>query len=351
MRNENGSVIIAAIMTLLLLTIIGISSISMSTTEQKISTNMLIHQISFYAAESGIAVGPLWYLKHHNDNDIDVLNMPLSDALIWEDGNIENLSNGVTYDYTVSYRNDGTDIFIEPVSLMPDIMVYSKGIHSRNGLSEIEATFSFSPAMSVPTNPIWAEDYVEITGSATVDSEFRLCDGESTPAEVKFQEIDYFYAKEGACLDGNCDNVIDVNPFDMSIIDELTNDHPTYTDLPSDAGTYVHDDDWTNDSPKVIHITNDVHINNSDTFSGSGILVIDGDLIVNGGFEWFGVVIVKGMLDAKGTANIQGSLIAGDEAGMDVDLTGNFNIDYDCELINFVYNSFSKYKMTSWKQI
>ena len=351
MRNENGSVIIAAIMTLLLLTIIGISSISMSTTEQKISTNMLIHQISFYAAESGIAVGPLWYLQYHNDNDIDVLNMPLADALIWEDGNIENLSKGVTYDYTVSYRNDGTDIFIEPVSLMPDLLVYSKGIHSRNGLSEVEATFSFSPAMSVPTNPIWAEDYVEITGSATVDSEFRLCDGEEAPAEVKFQEIDYFYAKEGACLDGNCDNVIDVNPFDMSIIDDLTNDHPTYTDLPPDAGTYIHDDDWENDSPKVIHITNDVHINNSDTFEGSGILVIDGDLIVNGGFEWFGVVIVKGMLDAKGTANIQGALIAGDEAGMDVDLTGNFNIDYDCELINFVYNSFSKYKMTSWKQI
>ena len=312
---------------------------------------MLIHQISFYAAESGIAVGPLWYLQYHNDNDIDVLNMPLADALIWEDGNIENLSKGVTYDYTVSYRNDGTDIFIEPVSLMPDLLVYSKGIHSRNGLSEVEATFSFSPAMSVPTNPIWAEDYVEITGSATVDSEFRLCDGEEAPAEVKFQEIDYFYAKEGACLDGNCDNVIDVNPFDMSIIDDLTNDHPTYTDLPPDAGTYVHDDDWENDSPKVIHITNDVHINNSDTFEGSGILVIDGDLIVNGGFEWFGVVIVKGMLDAKGTANIQGALIAGDEAGMDVDLTGNFNIDYDCELINFVYNSFSKYEMTSWKQI
>jgi hypothetical protein len=351
MRNENGSVMLVTIIVLVLLSIIGISSMNMSITEQKITTNMLLHQISFYAAESGIAVGPLWYAKYHKDNDIDVMTIPLEDALVWEDGNIENLSKGVTYDYTVSYRNDGTDIFIEPVSLMPDIVVYSKGIHSRNSLSEVEATFSFSPAMSIPTNPIWAEDYVEITGSATVDSEFRLCDGESTPAEVKFQEIDYFYAKEGACLDGNCDNVIDVNPFDMSIIDELIDGMPTYTDLPSDAGTYVHDNDWTNDYPKVIHITNDVHINNSDTFVGSGILVIDGDLIVNGGFEWYGVVIVKGMLDAKGTAYIQGSLVAGDSEGMDVDLTGNFNIAYDCELIDFVYNSFSKYEMTSWKQI
>jgi hypothetical protein len=51
LNNEEGSVIIAALMVLVLLTIIGIASTNVSNTEVKISTHNLIHQQSFYRAE------------------------------------------------------------------------------------------------------------------------------------------------------------------------------------------------------------------------------------------------------------------------------------------------------------
>lgn len=52
--NEDGYVIIAAIMVLALLTLIGISASNISTTEKQISTNSLLYERAFYTAESGL---------------------------------------------------------------------------------------------------------------------------------------------------------------------------------------------------------------------------------------------------------------------------------------------------------
>ena len=52
-NNENGSVIVVALMMLALLTILGHSAINTSTTEQHLATNTLLYERSFYAAEAG----------------------------------------------------------------------------------------------------------------------------------------------------------------------------------------------------------------------------------------------------------------------------------------------------------
>jgi len=51
--NENGSVIVAALMILALLTIIGFSAINNSTTEQHLATNTLLYERAFYVTEAG----------------------------------------------------------------------------------------------------------------------------------------------------------------------------------------------------------------------------------------------------------------------------------------------------------
>ena len=51
LNNEGGAVIIAALMVLVLLTIIGIASTNVSNTEVKIATHELIHQQNLYCAE------------------------------------------------------------------------------------------------------------------------------------------------------------------------------------------------------------------------------------------------------------------------------------------------------------
>lgn len=56
-NNQQGSVIIIAVIMLVLLTVIGIAATNTSTTEVQISTNAVLHNIAFYAVDSGIEAG------------------------------------------------------------------------------------------------------------------------------------------------------------------------------------------------------------------------------------------------------------------------------------------------------
>ncbi len=57
LKNQQGSMIVIAMIILALLTIIGISATNMSSTEVMVSTNAMLHNIAFYAADSGIEAG------------------------------------------------------------------------------------------------------------------------------------------------------------------------------------------------------------------------------------------------------------------------------------------------------
>jgi hypothetical protein len=59
-KNERGSVMVAALLVLLLLTIIGISAIRTSNTELNITVNTQLHKMAFFMAESGWHVITDW---------------------------------------------------------------------------------------------------------------------------------------------------------------------------------------------------------------------------------------------------------------------------------------------------
>jgi hypothetical protein len=56
-NNQQGSVILIAVIILAMLTIIGISATNISNTEMKITTNALLYNVAFYTADAGIAAG------------------------------------------------------------------------------------------------------------------------------------------------------------------------------------------------------------------------------------------------------------------------------------------------------
>jgi Tfp pilus assembly protein PilX len=60
LKNEKGSAIIAAMMILVLLTIIGIAATNTSTFESQIIGNEHRYQIDFYVADSGWKEGAMW---------------------------------------------------------------------------------------------------------------------------------------------------------------------------------------------------------------------------------------------------------------------------------------------------
>ena len=56
-NNQDGSIIVSALLILLILTIVGISATSTSTIEVQISTNDKLHKMAFYAADGGSEAG------------------------------------------------------------------------------------------------------------------------------------------------------------------------------------------------------------------------------------------------------------------------------------------------------
>jgi hypothetical protein len=84
----------------------------------------------------------------------------------------------------------------------------------------------------------------------------------------------------------------------------------------------------------VIHALGDLRITGT---KGQGILLVDGDLALSGGFEFTGIIIVRGSLTSTGTgAKITGGVMA---ANIDLDentVLGNSGIKYSSCAINKV---------------
>jgi len=75
LRRQNGVVLIAALLMLLILTLIGVSSINTSTFEAKISGNERIGTDAFYVSEAGIQVA----INQLPDNTNPIPRTPLKD--------------------------------------------------------------------------------------------------------------------------------------------------------------------------------------------------------------------------------------------------------------------------------
>ena len=86
--------------------------------------------------------------------------------------------------------------------------------------------------------------------------------------------------------------------------------------------------------------------------TGCGILVVDGDLDVSGGFEWYGTVIVTGSFTFTGGAggrNIMGAVITGESTDGDL-VGGSVDIDY-CSTATEDQNQKHALPILSWKEV
>ena len=74
-KNETGSIVVAGLMVLILLTVIGISASNLATTEMQTSTNSLLYERAFYTAEAGLAhAKELLKIKYFFYNEAAILS-------------------------------------------------------------------------------------------------------------------------------------------------------------------------------------------------------------------------------------------------------------------------------------
>jgi hypothetical protein len=80
--------------------------------------------------------------------------------------------------------------------------------------------------------------------------------------------------------------------------------------------------------------TNNTYVKLTGQSSGCGILMVEGDLQVHGGFQWYGVILVTGSIifTGGGGKNVTGAILAGATASADL-VGGDANIVYCSEAI------------------
>ncbi len=74
-NNEEGSVIVYAVMILVLLTMIGVSGTNRTSVELTVASNELVHKMAFYVADTGVYVIPQ-LVSAYFDNDLDGTPLP-----------------------------------------------------------------------------------------------------------------------------------------------------------------------------------------------------------------------------------------------------------------------------------
>ncbi len=106
--------------------------------------------------------------------------------------------------------------------------------------------------------------------------------------------------------------------------------------------------------PKVTFINGDIHLNNSLTASGCGILVVNGSLEINGTFDYKGLVVAfkNTTIDIKlnGNGSILGSLVvAGNQINVEV-ANGNFDVLYSTQALALIDNLLTtkRFSILSW---
>src|SRR5205814_6404993 len=75
-------------------------------------------------------------------------------------------------------------------------------------------------------------------------------------------------------------------------------------------------------NPQITYLPGDTRLNG---VTGSGILVVDGDLDVHGGLAWYGLILVKGTIDFTGGGSDHVNLYGAFLNGRDVNATNNLD--------------------------
>lgn len=358
LKNEEGSIIIMAILLLAALTIIGIAGVRMSTTEVQISTNALIYNAAFYAADSGpqVAKRQLFdedFLPESSYGDPD-----------WVGTGGGDLDGMTRYDYEIVHQvnsdgevlrygdPDGDHLWeINTISGRPLEFIVSHGTHiGRGGNATVEVALMFRPSFEMPGAALWVEDpdKVNFQGNATVKGDSFDLDMCPDAPDVIHHMDPTIPMDEPAHYGDDFVHQPSGGAYPFSLVYDSLSKSADYIGLefPTDLAEAS-----TLDAPVVIIIEGDLILNNADLkLPANGVLYVNGNLRINGNVEWNGLIITTGDTSmGNGTAVINGALVTGEIA--DVDISGTITIQYDCTTLQNLFDWFSIYRITSWRQL
>jgi hypothetical protein len=367
------------------LTLIGMSSLNTTILDNLMAGKKRASEQAFYTAEAGIhelmgrfrksathaildngPSNPYWKLllaKHPGEGSRRI-GFNESDP-----NSIISLQSRLDFGVEIKHKIDAANQVVQ-YGGTPIYLVKSYGFTADGGNKVIEAELKIGSSYDPPA-ALYSESPVRIEGNSSYINGNDSCDIKSKPGVMTTKTI----TESGhPTIMGSPPKVTpssDPLPFNLPLremIDYLKgNAHFRYS-YNGNATLVGYSDRWG--TPTMNHFKepmtytgpmNIIYFNMQGDHTlkltngshGAGILMVDGNLEIQGGFIWYGVIIVTGGLSYTGDEdqNVTGGVLAGEAAFSEVYIGGKTNILYCSTVGDRIKDLVPAIKITRWKDI
>jgi Tfp pilus assembly protein PilX len=375
LKNQNGLILIAALTLLAALILVGATAFLVASTNVKVGGNFRTNQTALQVAMAGVERARE-ILRQANATSANTasfseelaarvgsngqLNNPLSttDDLNVITSNTSNASITVgssTVSYVVYLTNDSYDSngWLSTTDSNKRALLTSIATGQNNSKAIVQAVVQVFPMVSSPAT-IYTKGDVTGNGNSLTVSGNDACNGGTNLGSI--------YAKGdwdpngSPTLTGNPATPVENGTLDLDIAGMVSAlKASANVTLTSDTNnqTYGSSTDY-----KIVYSNtsspNNVNGLNLSNVTGWGILLVDGDLELGGGFNWNGIILATGAVRLNGgggnqSLNIAGQLLSGTSTVTDISLNGSNNITYNSCYVKKA-TAQAPLKVLSWKQ-
>jgi Tfp pilus assembly protein PilX len=376
-QNERGIVTGVALLLLAALALLGTTAAVVTSTDLLIGGNYKLSEQAFYAAEAGVeeARARLRGSAAAKINDAApsstawkayIGTLGMAQAKGFNSGSsshsrVDSLQTNMNYIVEIRHKvavDDPTKVMYwdgilkRNTSAGANIYLVTSTGYTGNSNRTVEAEVARASPLTVP-GPLYVEANANIQGSSTfiIGADPATgedpCGGPAVAAVTTTNAASSVQIHEKANVTGS--PLVKEYGVDLDIeamVNSLKQQANFSYNVTSDTHTGMN---WgtptiiADTKPSTCSVHNIVYYNTNGTgiklaggSSGCGILLVDGDLDVNGGFAWHGVVVVTGSLKytGGGKKQVTGGMLAGENADADVDVGGSASIVYCSSAVN-----------------
>jgi len=347
---EEGFMLVAALTLLTALTLIGTTAYLLSSTDIKVGANFRnSHQVLQVAMAGGERARELLRQENQSSGDVTTFSDELSKSSRKGNNNILDGYSASTDDtpiasgsiggiaYSAYLSNDAADGVSNQTDSNKKVMLTTVATKaSGNSKAVVQTVVQLYTGVTSPAT-IYSKGDVTGNGSSLTISGGDECGVESalapiytkSPATTSLSGLPTLTGSPATPQTGSLDLEIPamINALKGSAQYTLTADANNTTFGNSNSYKTV----YSNTSNPVN--VNGLKLNN---LTGYGILLVDGDLELGGGFTWYGPIVVTGSVTLNGGGspiNIHGQVLSGTSTLTDVTINGGNVIKYNsCDL-------------------
>jgi Tfp pilus assembly protein PilX len=368
--DEKGAVLITGLLLILVLTILSMAAMMSTATELKIAANDRTSKRVFYVSEAGLEDArsrlqtgssgfPIYDNQFSNPSWMAFVGTEEKSAEKgFQSGNgnhvrYDQLNPAISYVTAVTHKLDGSGNILkwgdsnddgipeENTTVGKNIFVItSEGYDSTGASKPLRIEAAQFPDITAPA-ALYTKAHTTIQGTSTNVMGMDHCGSSHVPGVLTMEDVGtngkptITGTNPSAIVEHSPKNIdiqATIDRFKKSLSHSYNVNSATLTGMTWGtpvAGPSQQDATSCTERKIVYFNTNSTYVKLNAQTSGCGILMVEGDLAVHGGFTWYGVVLVTGSITFTGGGgkNVTGSMLAGGTVSADL-VGGDANIIY-----------------------